>query len=332
MQRGGKVTAGEIVGMPIQSGEIAAADPRPKPSHRRKYLWAIGVTFYIAVIWFVGWDRLVDAVRGAALWPLAGMFALMAAGQVLRALKWRYALGRGQHAFRAFAVSKAGGEWSPGRIGEFAPLMIAQHRSSRVAAWIVADRVFEMAATLGIGFAGLLLIRAANRGYMLSAVAGVIALVAFGLFILTRRRWLDAIARRMPADSRARLYTLLLVRVSEELIGFARYAPVLFGVTIATGLIDLAVGYSLYVAFGFAVPIAVLAAAKGLHAVTSAIPITPNATGIPYFAAAALLHEVGGVEPGALAASVGISVIASQLVLWSSFGLAAFDGGTDSEI
>jgi len=315
--------------MPVESGEVTDAELRPKPSPKQKYLWAIGVTFYIAVIWFVGWDRLAEAVRGAALGPLAAMIVLMVAGQVLRAIKWRIALGHGQHAFRAFAVSKVGGEWSPGRVGEFAPLMIARHRSTRVAAWIVADRVFEMAATLGIGLAGLLLIRTANRGYMLAAVIGVLMLVVLGLVVLTRRAWLDAIARRMPPDSRRRRYAFLFVSVSEELLGFARLAPILFAMTIAAGAIDLAVGYALYQAFGFAVPIAVLAAAKGLHAVTSAIPITPNATGIPYFAAAALLHEAGGVSSGALAAAVGISVIASQLVLWSSFALAAFDGAAD---
>jgi uncharacterized membrane protein YbhN (UPF0104 family) len=312
--------------MPTESGESKDAELRPEPSPKRKYLWAIGVTFYIVVIWFVGWDRLTEAVRGAALGPLAAMIALMATGQVLRALKWRFALGPGQHAFRAFAVSKAGGEWSPGRVGEFAPLMIARHRSTRVAAWIVADRVFEMAATLGIGLAGLLLIRTANRGYMLAAVLGVLMLVVLGLVVLTRRKWLGAIARRMPPDSRRRRYALILVNISEELLGFARVAPFLFAITLVAGAIDLAVGYALYLAFGFAVPVAVLAATKGLHAVTSAIPITPNATGIPYLAAAALLHEVGGVSTGALAAAVGISVITSQLVLWSSFGLAAFDG------
>lgn len=317
--------------MPIQSGEAVAAEARPPSPQRRKYLWAIGIAFYIAVIWYVGWERLAEAVRGAALWPLVVMMALMAAGQMLRALKWRFALGSGQHAFRAFALSKMGGEWSPGRIGEFAPLMIARHRSTRVAAWIVADRVFEMAATLGIGFAGLLLIRTANRGYMLAAVAGVTGLVALGLFILTRRRWLDLIACRLPPDSRVRRYAFVLVGVSEELLGFARYAPVLFAVTIAAGAIDVVVGYALFLAFGFALPIALLAAAKGLHAVTSAIPITPNATGIPYFAAAALLHEVGGVSPGVLTATVGISVIAGQLVLWSSFALAALDGADDDE-
>ena len=316
--------------MPVQPGETTAAAPRPESAHRRKYLWAIGVSFYIAVILLVGWERLADAMRGVTLGPMAAMFALMIAGQVIRALKWRFALGPGQHAFRAFAVSKAGGEWSPGRVGEFAPLMFARHRSTRVAAWIVADRVFEMAATLGIGIAGLLLIRAANRGYMLSAVAGVLLAVVIGLVLLTRRNWIASLAQRLPAESRARRYALLLVGVSEELLTFARSAPILFSVTLAAGAIDLAVGYSLYMAFGFSVPFAVLAAAKGLHAVTSAIPITPNATGIPYFAAAALLHEVGGVSPGALAASVGISVIASQLVLWTSFALAALDGADPS--
>lgn len=317
--------------MSIQTGEAVAAEALPPSPRRLKYLWAIGVAFYIGVVWYVGWDRLAGAVRGAALWPLVLMIALMAAGQVLRALKWRFALGPGQHAFRAFAVSKLGGEWSPGRIGEFAPLMIARHRSTRVAAWIVADRVFEMAATLGIGFVGLLLIRTANRGYMLAAMAGVTGLVALGLFILTRRNLLDTLAQRLPPDSRIRRYAFVVVGVSEELLGFARIAPILFAVTIAAGAIDVVVGYVLFLAFGFALPLALLAAAKGLHAVTSAIPITPNATGIPYFAAAALLHEAGGVLPGALTATVGISVIASQLVLWSSFSLAALDGSSESE-
>jgi uncharacterized protein (TIRG00374 family) len=303
-------------------------EARPR---RRRYLWVFGIAFYLAAVWIVGWDRLAEAIRGADWRPLAAMFGLMAVAQIVRALKWRYALGGGAHAFRVFAVSKAGGEWSPGRVGEFAPLMIARHRSARVAAWIVADRVYEMAATLGIGFAGLLLIRASHRAYMLAAVASVAAAVAVGLYVLTRRRWMEKAANRLSPDSRLQRLAVALVRVSEELLAFRRYTPLLFAVTIAAGAIDLAVGYCLYWAFGAAVPLAVLAAAKGLHAVTSAIPITPNATGVPYFAAAALLHEVGGVPTPALAASVGIGVVSSQLILWSSFALAALDGEPEDQ-
>ncbi len=316
--------------MPIQTGEAPVSEARRASSHVRKYLWIVGILLYLAVVWFLGWDRFADAVRGASLFSLVEMMAFLVSAQILRALKWRYVLGPGQRAFRAFAVSKAGGEWSPGRIGEFAPLMIAHHRTTRVAAWIVADRVFEMAATLGIGLAGLLLIRVDHRGFMLAAVGGVTALVALGLFVLTRKRWLDAVARRLPVDTRLRRIAFLIVEVSGELIAFGRYAPILMTVTIAAGVIDVAAGYYLFSAFGATLPFALLAAAKGLHAVTSAIPITPNATGLPYLAAAALLHEVGGVSSGALAAAVGVSVIAGQLVLWSSFALAALDGSVEN--
>jgi uncharacterized protein (TIRG00374 family) len=317
---------GNYRAMSTSSTESPALAPNASKPHVRRYLWVVGAALYTLVVWLVGWDRLVTAIGHASLGPFAFAILIMIVAQVLRAAKWRLALGPGQHAFRAFAISKAGGEWSPGRIGEFAPLMIAKHRSARVAAWIVADRVYEIAATLGIGLGGMLLIRASHRGYMIAAVLVVIALVSVGLYTLTRHRWIEAVARRLNPGSRLRVLAFKIAAVSVELRAFARTSPLLFGVTILAGLMDVAVGYYLLASLGFVAPIPVIAAAKGLHAVTSAIPITPNATGVPYLAAAALYHEAAGVTPEALAALVAISVILSQLVLWSTFALGALDG------
>jgi hypothetical protein len=312
--------------MSISSTEPPALASNAAKPRVRRYLWVVGAALYILVVWLVGWERLVAAIGNASVAPLAIAMVIMVVAQVVRAVKWRLALGAGQHAFRAFAISKAGGEWSPGRIGEFAPLMIARHRSARVAAWIVADRVYEIAATLGIGLGGMLLIRASHRGYMIAAVLAVVALVAVGLYTLTRHRWIEALAARLKPDSKVRDWAFRAAAVSVELRAFARTSPLLFGITAVAGLMDVAVGYYLLASLGFFAAIPVIAAAKGLHAVTSAIPITPNATGVPYLAAAALYHEAAGVTPEALAALVAISVVLSQIVLWSTFALGVLDG------
>jgi hypothetical protein len=62
---------------------------------------------------------------------------------------------------------------------------------------------------------------------------------------------------------------------------------------------------------------------KGLHAITAAVPFTPNATGVPYLAAAVLLHEIGGIPSDKLAASIALAVALTNVVFWLSAAIAA---------
>ena len=95
--------------------------------------------------------------------------------------------------------------------------------------------------------------------------------------------------------------------------------------TLAASVLDLAVGYYLWRSFGYPLDIVLLAAAKGVHAVVAAVPFTPGATGVPYFSAAVLLREIGGVPEAALAAGIGLIIAATAFVFWTSFGLAMLD-------
>lgn len=241
----------------------------------------------------------------------------------IRAFKWRLVLGRNAGAVGAFFLSKAAGEWSPGRLGELSPLLIRKHRYARMGAWIVVDRILEMAVTLGLGVAGIALLQVPNRGLILALAAITGAGLVLALLLLTQRAMFIALAGRFREGTRARRVTSAVADVSEAVLALRRYAGVAFAITLVAGCIDVWASILLFQSFGWSVSFSLIAAGKGVHAVTSAIPITPNATGVPYLATAVLIHEVGGVPSDVLAAAIALSVVVTNLVFWLSLGVGA---------
>ncbi|GMV90736.1 MAG: hypothetical protein AMXMBFR82_05140 [Candidatus Hydrogenedentota bacterium] len=279
---------------------------------------------YIGCISLIGWERLRDAMTGVSIPWLVLMTLVTFAGLWIRVVKWRLVLGKGSNAIGVFFLSKAAGEWSPGRIGELSPLLIKRHRNARMAAWIVVDRILEMAVTVGIGVLGLAAVQAPNRGVMivLAILIGIALLLA--LYLLTRERLFLAIAGRFPSGPLHRV-TVAAARVSSATAAMRKELVLPLAITIGAGCLDVWAGMLLYQAFGWPVPFALMATAKGVHAVTSAIPITPNATGVPYLTTAVLIHEVGGVPSGVLAAGIALSVVVTNLIFWLSLAAGAAD-------
>lgn len=294
------------------------------------WLWIVGATLYIAVLWYLGWDDLREALSAIAWIWLAAMVGVEAAVLWGRAGKWRLGIGCGNDAIRLYFIAKAGGNLTPGRIGEFSPLLLARHRSPRTAAWIILDRLLEIAATLILGAAG-----AAAVGIVLAdslqlrpwmIVAGWCAalggMVLVPLFLVTRHRWIEAVARRMADGSRIRRLLAWVGEVSRETRQFGAKAPLLAVLTFGATAADVLIGMLLYGSFGYWLPFSLLAAAQCLHALVSTIPITPNATGVPYLATAVLLHELAGVPPEVLALAIPVRMALAGGLFWMSFALA----------
>jgi hypothetical protein len=307
------------------SGQTADLTPELFIPHARpwwRHLWIIGIGAYLVAVWWIGWAEIQAALRAIDIRSFGIMVVLLFVAQWLRALKWLYALGGGQGVVGAHFVSKAAGEWSPARLGEFAPLLMKNHRNTRMAAWIAVDRLLEMAATLALGLLGLVGLSLENKFALVGFGAMLLATIVAIFWLMGHERLFSSMAARFPDGSKRGRGWRLVAAISAEVRQTRGLLPFTGALTLLASFLDLAVGYFLWVCLGYPLDFLILAAAKGLHAVVSAIPLTPGATGVPYFSTAMLFHEIGGVPEGVLATGIGLSIAATAFVFWTSFGLA----------
>jgi len=293
---------------------------------RLRYIWILGVALYVIVVWYLGWRRIGNAIASVDPAMLAALVAMLGLALAVRAMKWRLVLGPGRNALGLFFLAKAAGGSSPGRVGELAPLLLRKHRTPRMGAWIVTDRLLEMAATLGLGLAGLLVLQVPNRGAMVVTVAfALILLVVAPFCLLTRQGLFLRVAGRLREGSALMRAATLLATVSGEVRLLRKTVPLVTAVTVLATCLDIGIGRTLYLCFGYSVPFALLAVVQCAHALASAFPFTPNATGLPYLLAAGLLYEMAGLPTDVLAASVGVSLAATAVVFWTAFLLGIRD-------
>lgn len=289
-----------------------------------RYLWLIGLALYIVIVWYIGWQRISSALRGLNVVFLFALIVLESATVWFRAFKWRFALGQRNHAVALYFVSKAAGGMSPGRVGELAPLLLKGHRTPRLGAWIVFDRLIEIAATLGLGLLGLIVLRVPHRGaIVILCILFLLVLVIGPLFILTRHRWFASLAARCNEASLTYRVMRFLADVSAESLQLRHLMPAVSAMTLLATASDIVVSILLYQALGYSVGFMVLAVVQSAHGIISAIPFTPNATGVPYLIAADIIHELTPVPWEVLAVSVILRTACTNAVFWTSFGIGA---------
>ena len=301
----------------------AGGAPPARRFKASRYLFVFGLAVYCAVVWYLGWQKVRDQILSANLPMVLLAAAIFVTATWCRALKWRYALGPGHHAVGLFFISKATGNWSPGRIGEFAPMALRRHRTPKIGAWIMLDRVIEIVVTLALGLFGLAVIDLLTRAqYLLVAGLTVTASVA-AMVLLTRRSFFLWLAERLADGSIMHRTAMLFAAISEELYLFARKLPVVIGITVATKAADLFAVMLIFASIGHKVGFALTAAAKCALAIVSFIPITPAATGVPHGAQAWIMNEVAGIPAEVLLVGIGIEVVLLGVTFWTSFGLAS---------
>ena len=284
-------------------------------------LWLVGLALYAGIIGLIGWRPVRDAftsVDPRALMVMAGVLLL---AKWIRVLKWRFALGPGRQAVGLFFVSKLGGAWTPMRVGELSPLLLRSSRSARMGAWIVLDRLLETSATLALGAFGLLLLGLGSHELLPLIVAGGAVLVGLPAVVLMRRDLLVLAAGRSRRQTRLRRLLRFAAEASKEARRMRRMLPVVSMLTFVSTALDAYAGVVLIRSFGFDLEWAVAAAAQCAHGITSAIPITPSATGVPYVAAAGLIVKLGGIPVDVAAAAPPIAMVVNGIVFWPSFGI-----------
>ena len=296
-------------------------DPKPSPPRSYgRYLFLVGLILLTVLGWHFGWENLATRIGDASPSQLAAMTLLIIVGFWIRAWKWHYALGPGQQGIRLFFIAKTAGNFTPARAGELAPLLLKQHRNARVAAWIGLDRLIEVAWTLGLGFLG-----AASLGLFpwWGVGAGSVCAgfgVALGWYLLNNG-WFRAGAEDEDAPSntlRSRLAQFIIM-VRDELVLFAGKLPLSIIITALAKATDIYAVIFLCRAFGYDADFLLVCAARCAHALVSAVPVTPDATGVPFIAAAWCLNTYASIPYDTLTAALGLELVVINGILWACF-------------
>lgn len=296
----------------------------PNSARWGRYLFIVGLVLLTALGWHFGFGRLAALVGGARPGPLLAMAGLILAGFWIRAWKWRYALGAGNQGVLLFFLAKTAGNWTPGRAGELAPLLLQRHRNTRVAAWIGLDRVVEIGWTLGLGLLGAVAVQAVSPAVAIALVVlGSLFVGAIG-FLWSRAAGSDATAHSEERQAGWRGHLLGFARqLRRELVLFGGKLPFVMMLTALAKVTDVVAVILLCEAFGYGASFLLVCAARCAHGLVSAIPVTPDATGVPFVAAAWLLHAHAEIPYDTLTAALGLEVLAINAILWACFCLVS---------
>ena len=302
-------------------------DAKDAPLARRsraRYLWVVGACVYVGIVWYVGWDSFRAALASVRPIFLLWITLSMLAGIWLRVLKWRLALGLHPQIIPLYFMSKLAGNLSPSRIGELSPLLIRRHRTPQVAAWIVVDRLLEIAATLAFGAAGAVALGTHSRGMLPMVAVAAVLLIVLPVFLITRRNLFLWLVRLTPEASAPHAMATFLADATDEVRLLRPKLPLAGTLTVIATGIDIFTGMLAYRSVGYTLPLALLTASQCMHALLSAVPFLPNATGIPYAAVGVLINRVAGVPYETLAAMITVYfLLLMNAVFWASmaFGL-----------
>ena len=295
--------------------------------NRKQYLTyffvLVGLAFFVFLLYYFGVRALWEAIRSASPLPLGLCVAVLLAGLWVRAWKWHYALGSGQQGVGLFFMAKMAGSWTPGRAGEFAPLLLKEHRTVAVTMWIVTDRVLEVWMTLAVGIWGAwyMGITPGQTGLALLAGGGVATLVL--LLLVWRRDWIQGLETRWAATPLVGRCLSILSALHEEVRALRNKTFPIVVSTIFAKWTDLFVVILLCKAFGFNIQLALAGAVRCAHALVSAIPVTPDVSGAPYVAQAVLLHEYAAMPYEVLAAALALEAVMVYGVLYFSYMISS---------
>ncbi len=311
-------------------GDTSSGKKRGRFWRPLRYVWILGIALGIGIVWHVGVADLRAAIRGLELRHVAILTALILILEWSRAGKWRYMLGAGQNALGIYFLAKGAGHLSPGRLGELSPLMLKRHRTHRVGAWIVLDRISESATTLGLGAIGFLFIRHLQSPVLFWAlVAALIPLLYAGLLMSVRMMKGKGLAGRWGARFEEGRFVHRLLQFLEKVADAVNEMRGRLGgacvMTVTAKCLDILYWCIVYKALGYDVPFALAAAQVCLFGLMSAIPFTPVLTGVPYVAGATLVGQVAGVSEEALTVAAGLHLALTNLVFWSSAAVGSYD-------
>lgn len=154
--------------------------------------WLVGLVILYLIFRRMNIGQVMVSLRMASPGWLTLAVVMMLTAHFLRVFKWYVVLCDhydGLEVAVLFFSSRALGDLSPARLGEFAPLLSGKYRSGRVAALVLVDRFLEAYATLSFGVIGFLLLRFRDTRVIAGGVAIFLALCVAFVLLASARFW-----------------------------------------------------------------------------------------------------------------------------------------------
>jgi uncharacterized membrane protein YbhN (UPF0104 family) len=190
---------------------------------------AVGIALLVYAVERVGLDEIVDGIKRVG-WGIVVILALAGARFMLRAQCWRWCLPPGvhldfPHAFRAFLAGDAVGNVTPLGLlaSEPTKVLLTRHHLATfdsVASLTLENVLYSISvmAMLAFGLGLLLATVAVPNAIWWVAVGSLVAILVIGLVVAS-------ILRRPVAAGTSSGWTAKLVRLRDQVAGFARQHP-----------------------------------------------------------------------------------------------------------
>jgi uncharacterized protein (TIRG00374 family) len=289
--------------------------------------WSVALVILAAALYWLGLDKIRDAMRNVSLRILAASLAVSLVATFVRLVKWKLVLGTGfgwRETTRMLFASKAAGGLLPARLGEFAPLASPDYRTAKVSALVIADRAFETYATLLLGAIGIIVL-GLRKPALITLWVVVLLTMSIALFLLTYRRLWHHLGRVLLHREWLSRGLALMEKLSSSLQTMGRFSCPLLVLSLAATLLDFLFVQIVFLSVGQPVALPLVAAAWCASVLASVVAFTPSGLGIADLTSV-YLYELYGVPAGPLGATV-VLVRAITLMLPIVLFLIAFSLG-----
>jgi uncharacterized membrane protein YbhN (UPF0104 family) len=294
----------------------------------RKRIWTILAWLTgLVIIGFIFRQMDIGQVA-ASLWTasfrlLTVSVALMLIAHCLRVSKWYVVLRDEYDGFEVtllFFSSKALGDLSPARLGEFAPLLSGKYRSGKVAALLLVDRFFEASATLFFGAIGVLLLRFRDLRIIAGGVAIFMALSVAFVMLASPQFW-EAMQKALDRWPVLREGLRVAASVSRGFDTFKGLSWWLWCTSMVATALGLFFFQTLFLSVGVQVSWSQVATMTCVAAIAALIAFTPWGLGIVE-APLWWLGRLYGLPPAGLGAFYVLVRIIPLSSTWLLYGLS----------
>lgn len=284
--------------------------------------WLVGVLVLYLIFRQIDVRQVFVSLGAASASLLSLSFALLVIAHLLRVFKWHIVL-REQYGVLGVAAlffsSKAWGDMSPARLGEFAPLLSEEYRRSRVAALLLVDRVLEAYATLSWGALGILLLRFRDVRVIAGSAAAFLTLAVFLVTLSGVRFWkrVHGFVKQWPVLGKTIDVALAIAHESQS---FRRSAWLLCVTTVIASSLGVLSSQLLFESVGVRAGWPLVAMMNCVAAIAALVAVTPWGLGI----VEAPLWWLGrsfGLPPAGLGAYYVLARVIPLSSTWLMYGI-----------
>ncbi len=289
--------------------------------------WLIGLAILYLIFRQVDARQLAVALGTASATFLACAVSLALTAHGLRVFKWWVVL-RDEYDLLEVAVlffsSKAFGDLSPARIGEFAPLLSGKYRGGKVAALLLVDRFFEAYATLSYGALGILLLRFQDLRVIVGGGVVLLALCVTFVLLASTPFW-ERVQESVECRPVLARGVRIITAVSRGFDTFRHLSWFLWTISMMATALGLFFFQLLFMSVGVQVSWPLVATMVCVAAIAALIAFTPWGLGIVE-APLWWLGRTYGIPPEGMAAFYVLVRVIPLSSIWLLYGLTLLIG------